>query len=77
MQSQACVLASSKIVVSAVLIREEDNKQLLVYYVRKSLLDIETRYTQLEKLALALITAACKLRPYIQCHLSLCSLPTH
>ena len=34
----------------------------------KSLLDAETHYTQLEKLALALVTAACKLRPYFQCH---------
>ena len=34
----------------------------------KSLLDAETRYTQLEKLALALVTAARKLRPYFQCH---------
>ena len=32
------------------------------------MLDAETRYTQLEKLALALITAARKLRPYFQCY---------
>ena len=34
----------------------------------KSLLDAETRYTQLEKLALAFVTTAHKLRPYFQCH---------
>ena len=34
----------------------------------KSLLDAETRYSQLEKLALALITAARKLRLYFQSH---------
>ena len=34
----------------------------------KSLLDVETCYTQLEKLALALVTTARKLRPYFQCH---------
>ena len=34
----------------------------------KSLLDVETRYTQLEKLVLALVTAAWKLQPYFQCH---------
>lgn len=34
----------------------------------KSLLDGETCYTQLEKLALVLVTAARKLRPYFQCH---------
>ena len=43
-------------------------KKLPIYYVSKSLLDAETRYSQLEKLALALIHAARKLRPYFQCH---------
>ena len=50
------------------LVREEEGKQLPVYYVRKSLLNAETHYTQLEKLALALVTATRKLRPYFQCH---------
>ena len=54
-------LAVSKGTISTVLIREEDNRQFPVYYVSKSLLDVETCYTQLEKLALALVTAACKL----------------
>ena len=53
---------------SAVLIREEDGKQFLVYYVKKSLLDAKTHYTQLEKLVLALITVAHKLRPYFHSH---------
>ncbi|CAA7047599.1 unnamed protein product, partial [Microthlaspi erraticum] len=61
-------LAVSDHAVSAVLVREEENKQYPVYYVSKSLLDAETRYSQLEKLALALITAARKLRPYFQAH---------
>ena len=34
----------------------------------KALLDAETRYTELEKLALALFMVAKKLRPYFQCH---------
>ena len=50
------------------LVLEEESKQFPVYYVSKSLLDAETRYTQPEKLALALVTAARKLRPYFQCH---------
>ena len=54
-------LAVSEIAVSAALIREEDGKQFPIYSVSKSLLDAETRYTQLEKLAHALITAARKL----------------
>ncbi|KAL5563279.1 hypothetical protein UlMin_033026 [Ulmus minor] len=62
-------LAVSEGAVSAVLVREEDGKQFSVYYVSKSLLDAETRYTQLEKLAFALVTTARKLRPYFQCHL--------
>ena len=54
-------LAVSEHAVSAVLVREEGNKQLPIYYVSKALLDAETRYTHLEKLALALIIAARKL----------------
>ncbi|KAL5574290.1 hypothetical protein UlMin_023887 [Ulmus minor] len=61
-------LAVSEGAVSAVLVRHEDGKQFPVYYVSKSLLDADTRYTQLEELALALVTAAPKLRPYFQCH---------
>ncbi|XP_062102814.1 uncharacterized protein LOC133812978 [Humulus lupulus] len=58
----------SETAVSAVLFREEEGKQSPVYYVSKALLNAETRYRQLEKLALALIHAARKLRPYFQCH---------
>ena len=61
-------LAISEGAVSTTLIREEESRQFTVYYVSKSLLDAQTRYTQLEKLALALVTAARKLRPYFQCH---------
>ncbi|XP_057811617.1 uncharacterized protein LOC131025850 [Salvia miltiorrhiza] len=61
-------LAVSDTAVSAVLVREEERKQSPIYYVSKSLLDAETRYSQLEKLALALVHAAKKLRPYFQCH---------
>ncbi|XP_057803119.1 uncharacterized protein LOC131018411 [Salvia miltiorrhiza] len=61
-------LAVSDTAVSVVLVREEDGKQSPIYYVSKSLLDAETRYSQLEKLALALVHAARKLRPYFQCH---------
>ncbi|XP_057787279.1 uncharacterized protein LOC131004590 [Salvia miltiorrhiza] len=61
-------LAVSDTAVSAMLVREEDGKQSPIYYVSKSLLDAETRYGQLEKLALALVHTARKLRPYFQCH---------
>ena len=51
---------------SAMLLLEDDGKQSPLYYVSKVLLDAETQYSQLEKLALALITVARKLRPYFQ-----------
>ena len=51
-------LAVSNTAMSSVLVCEEDGKQLPVYYVSKSLLDVETHYSQLEKLVLVLVTAA-------------------
>jgi len=39
-----------------------------VYYASKRLLDAETRYPQMEKLALALVVTARKLRHYFQAH---------
>ena len=39
-----------------------------VFFISKSLTDAETRYTHLERAALALQTAAQKLRPYFQAH---------
>ena len=54
--------------VSAVLIREENGTQLPVYYVSKALLDTESRYSNMEKLVLALVMSARKLRPYFQGH---------
>ena len=53
---------------SAVLIREEDKVQWPVYYVSKALLDAETRYPEIERLSLALVMSARKLRPYFQAH---------
>ena len=61
-------LAISKCATSSVLIREEEGKQYPVYYTSKALADAETRYPLMEKWALALITAARKLRPYFQAH---------
>ena len=56
-------------VVSTTLVREEEKVQWSVYYVRKRLLDTETKYPELEKLALALVVASRKLRPYFHVHL--------
>jgi len=54
--------------VSGVLIQEDRREQKLIYYISKSLTDKETRYTIMEKLALAVVTSARKLSPYFQSH---------
>ena len=61
-------LVVSEHALSAVLVWEEEGKQSPIYYVSKALLDSETRYSHMEKLALAIITAAQTLRPYFQSH---------
>ncbi|XP_027168007.1 uncharacterized protein LOC113767998 [Coffea eugenioides] len=54
--------------VSAVLVREDGGAQRPVYYVSRALQGPETRYLPAEKLVLALVHAARKLRPYFQAH---------
>ncbi|KAG7542873.1 Retrotransposon gag domain [Arabidopsis thaliana x Arabidopsis arenosa] len=54
--------------VSGVLVREDRGEQKPIYYVSKSMTDPETRYTMMEKLALAVVISARKLRPYFQSH---------
>ena len=54
--------------VSGVLIREDRGEQKPIYYISKSMMDPETRYAMMEKLALAVVTSARKLRPYFQFH---------
>ncbi|KAJ0856311.1 putative ribonuclease H [Helianthus annuus] len=61
-------LAVSGNAVSAVLIKDHEGQQYPVYYVSKSLLDAETRYSHLEKLILALVMASTKLRHYFETH---------
>jgi hypothetical protein len=54
--------------VSAVLIRETTECQKPVYFASKALLGPETRYQKIEKVALALLTAARRLRQYFLAH---------
>ncbi|KAL5545737.1 hypothetical protein UlMin_005424 [Ulmus minor] len=70
MQGETLILylAVSEAAVSSVLIRLENNVELPVFYVSRALLDPETRYPEAEKVALALVTAARKIRPYFQAH---------
>nr|XP_023909274.1 uncharacterized protein LOC112020937 [Quercus suber] len=59
-------LAVSSTAVSAALIREEDKKQLPVYYVSQAFQGAEFRYPKIEKITFALIVASRKLRQYFQ-----------
>ncbi|XP_028057519.1 uncharacterized protein LOC114261438 [Camellia sinensis] len=61
-------LAVSDHAMTAVLIQEVNKEQRLVYYVSKTLLDAETRYLPLEKLAYTLLIASRKLQHYFQGH---------
>ncbi|KAM2636638.1 hypothetical protein EV1_021245 [Malus domestica] len=54
--------------VSSFLIRNDGNVERPVYYASKALQDAETRYSNIKKLALALVMSARKLRPYFQAH---------
>jgi hypothetical protein len=59
-------LAVSSSVVSLALIREEERVQKPVYYTSRALRGAKERYSNMEKLAFALIIASRKLRPYFQ-----------
>ena len=61
-------IAVSVTAVSGVLIREERSDKTPIFNVRKTLLDAETLYPMMEKLALAVVMSARKLRPYFQSH---------
>uniref|UniRef100_A0A2N9IZI8 Uncharacterized protein n=1 Tax=Fagus sylvatica TaxID=28930 RepID=A0A2N9IZI8_FAGSY len=61
-------LAVSASAVSSALIREEERVQKAVYYTSRALRGAEERYTNMEKLAFALLIASRKLRPYFQAH---------
>lgn len=54
--------------VSAVLVQEIGKDQQPIYFVSTVLHGVETRYQKIEKLDLALVVAARRLRPYFQCH---------
>ncbi|GMH03832.1 hypothetical protein Nepgr_005671 [Nepenthes gracilis] len=61
-------LATSASALSSVLVAEHEGKQQPVYYVSRVLTDVEARYPHAERMALALVYAARKLRPYFQSH---------
>ncbi|PKA53750.1 putative mitochondrial protein [Apostasia shenzhenica] len=61
-------LGVSDTTLSAVLLDSEKGVQHPIFYTSHILLDTESRYPTLEKLALALLMTARKLRPYFQSH---------
>ena len=61
-------LAVSEYAISGALIREKEKIQWPIYYINKRLIDAETRYLEMEKLALALLIAPRKLRLYFHSH---------
>ncbi|TQE09811.1 hypothetical protein C1H46_004585 [Malus baccata] len=61
-------LVVSASAVSSVLIRKDGHVERPVYYASKALQVAETRYSNIEKLALALVMSTRKLRPYFQAH---------
>ncbi|KAL0427416.1 UNVERIFIED_CONTAM: Retrovirus-related Pol polyprotein from transposon opus [Sesamum latifolium] len=61
-------LAVSDDAVSSALVREEPGHQSSIYYISRMSQGAEKKYIQIEKLALALVTTARKLRPYFQSH---------
>ncbi|XP_017431870.1 uncharacterized protein LOC108339241 [Vigna angularis] len=60
-------LGVSETAISAVLMQERPQPRL-IYFVSRTLLDVETRYQRVEKVALALLNASRRLRPYFQSH---------
>ena len=61
-------LGVSQYVVSTVLVGEENRVQYPMYYVSHRLLDAETRYTPMEKLAYSLVVTSRRLCSYFQAH---------
>ncbi|XP_075492604.1 uncharacterized protein LOC142530670 [Primulina tabacum] len=61
-------LSATEFDVSSVLIKEEGADQKPIYYVSHALRGAELKYSELEKVALALVMTARKLRPYFLSH---------
>ena len=61
-------LAVSDFSTSASLVRERDITQQPIYYYSRALKGAGQRYPKMEKLVLALVTTARRLRPYVQAH---------
>ncbi|KAI0497291.1 hypothetical protein KFK09_020514 [Dendrobium nobile] len=54
--------------INSILVREENAVQRLIYYISKILSEMEGPYPLVDKIVLALVYSARKLRPYFQAH---------
>ncbi|CAN1292950.1 Ribonuclease HI [Linum perenne] len=54
--------------VSSVLVKRDEKEERPVFYISKTLVEAEGRYTPMEKAAYAIIVASRKLRPYFHAH---------
>ncbi|XP_020238884.1 uncharacterized protein LOC109817943 [Cajanus cajan] len=61
-------LAIAENAISAVIVQENQKTQMSIYFISRVLQDAEKRYQMVEKLALALVTAARRLPPHFQSH---------
>lgn len=59
-------ISASERAVAAVLVKDIEGRECLVYYVSHTLKDAETRYPRVKKLVYALVIANRKLRYYFQ-----------
>ncbi|XP_076949768.1 uncharacterized protein LOC143622537 [Bidens hawaiensis] len=62
-------LSASDITIGAVLLTDRKTVQTPIYYVNRTLADADTPYSMLEKLVLALVYAAQRLKRYFQGHM--------
>ena len=67
-------LVVSDAVVSITLVREEEGRELHVFYISKALIDPKTNYPDTEKIALALVVQLGSCDPIFSHILSLCIL---
>ncbi|KAF8093777.1 hypothetical protein N665_0378s0007 [Sinapis alba] len=61
-------VAVSTTAVSSILVKQDWEEKMPIFYTSKRMTDAETRYSTLEKMVLAMITSARKLRPYFKSH---------
>lgn len=59
---------ASTTIVSSVILREENKVQLTIYCTSHSMVLAGTKYSCIEKLALALLILSRKLKPYFRTH---------